>query len=51
MHGEPHLQGIKKRAMKDQNKERRKRSIKLALIFALLALIVYLGSMYMLWMH
>jgi hypothetical protein len=35
--------------MKDQNSERRKRSIKLGLLFGLLVLVVYLGSMYLLW--
>jgi len=32
--------------MKDQDRERRKRSIKLGLLLGFLALIVYLGSMY-----
>ena len=35
--------------MKDQNSERRKRSIKLGLLFGLLVLFVYAGSMYLLW--
>jgi len=35
--------------MKDQNSERRKRSIKLGLLFGLLVLLVYAGSMYLLW--
>lgn len=38
--------GIKESDMKDQDKERRKRSIKLGLLFGFLALFVYLGSMY-----
>jgi hypothetical protein len=38
--------------MKDQNQERRKRSIKYGLLLGLLALFVYLGSMYyLIWQY
>ncbi len=47
-----HVIRHKESNMKDQNKDRRSRSIKLGLFFGLLALIVYLGSMYyMIWQH
>jgi hypothetical protein len=47
-----HVIRHKESIMKDQDKDRRKRSIKLGLFFGSLALFVYLGSMYyMIWQH
>jgi hypothetical protein len=37
--------------MQDQNKERRKRSIKLGIGFGIFVLLVYGISMYMIWMR
>lgn len=37
--------------MQEPDKDRKKRNIKLGLLFGVLVILVYGGSMYMLWAH
>lgn len=43
------LKGIE--SMQEPDKDRKKRNIKLGLFFGVLVILVYGGSMYMLWAH